>query len=116
MRRNLMSDTSRRDLLRTTAGGLAAIAAAAQLQAAEAPPNDADPITLAVIGPGGMGSNLLRSFAGMKDVRVTHVCDVDSQRAAKAAQAAKSASGHEPKVESDLRRVLDDKSLRAVVI
>jgi predicted dehydrogenase len=111
-----MSHTSRRHLLRTTAGGLAALAAASHVRAADPPPTDSDAITLAVIGPGGMGTNLLRSFAAMKDVRVTHVCDVDARRAGKAAEAAKAISGREAKVESDLRRVLDDKDVRAVVI
>jgi predicted dehydrogenase len=99
-------------LATTTATGLLALRRDASGQA----PPPSETIALAVIGPGGMGSNLLASFSSMKDVRVTHVCDVDSQRAEKAASAAEKNSGLRPKTESDLRKVLEDKSVDAVVV
>src|SRR5205085_1904891 len=49
-------------------------------------------------------------------VRVDFICDVDSDRAAKAAESVKELSGHTPQVVSDLRRVLDDKQVKAVWI
>jgi predicted dehydrogenase len=58
----------------------------------------------------------MRSFAGMKDVRVTHVCDVDAGRAGEAAKAVEKLSGKGAKVEGDLRKVLDEKSVDAVVV
>src|SRR5690348_13280653 len=104
-----MPHATRRNFLLTASGTLAALAAADTRAAdAPAPPNNVEPLNLAFIGPGGQGTNLLKSFASMKDVRITHVCDVDAKRAAAAAENARSIGGHEPKVQSDLRRVLDD--------
>ena len=102
--------TRRAFLTTTSAAGVLALTSNSGAQGAS------DTVSLGVIGPGGMGSNLLRSFASMKDVRITHVCDIDSQRAAQAAQAVQKLSNHTPKVEPDLRKVLDDKSVDAVVI
>lgn len=78
--------------------------------------NVSDKIVLGVIGPGGMGTNLLKSFAAQSDVAVAWVCDPDSERAAKAAQTTEQISGKRPKTEKDLRRVLEDKSVDAVII
>jgi predicted dehydrogenase len=78
--------------------------------------NASDKIVLGVIGPGGMGTNLLKSFAAQPDVAVAWVCDPDSERAGKAAQTTEQISGKRPKTEKDLRRVLEDKSVDAVII
>jgi len=73
-------------------------------------------IILAVIGPGGMGSNLLNSFAAQKDVEIAYVCDADSDRMAKAAQAVEKIAGKPSKQKKDMRRVFEDKSIDAVII
>src|SRR4051794_35541290 len=123
-----MSDPTRREFLKRTtlfaAGAVASGAASGSAAAADAPPTAApakaapnsDPVILGFIGVGGQGMNLLRSFAAMKDVRIPYVCDVDPRRAADAAREVQVLANTEPKVESDLRRVLDDKSVQAVVI
>ena len=72
--------------------------------------------TVAVIGPGGMGSNLLRSFAAMKDVTVSHVCDVDSKRVESAVKDAREHGGNAARGVGDMRRIFDDKAVDAVVI
>ena len=72
--------------------------------------------TVAVIGPGGMGTNLMNSFAAMKDVDVAYVCDIDSSRADKAASGVEKISGKKPKAVADLRRILDDPAVDAVII
>jgi predicted dehydrogenase len=74
-----------------------------------------DRIGVALIGPGGRGMGLLKTFASRKDVAITHVCDADENRTRSAAKAASSA-GHAPKAERDMRRVFDNKSVDAVVI
>ncbi len=71
---------------------------------------------LGVIGCGGMGGNLIRSFAAMKNVVITHTCDVDIERARQGAKLVQEAAGNTPQVVQDLRRVLDDKQIEAVVI
>ncbi|MGE0759501.1 MAG: Gfo/Idh/MocA family protein [Pirellulaceae bacterium] len=88
--------------------------AVAQTQSAAR--NEASRIVVAVIGTGGMGSGHVRALAARADVTVACLCDVDSQRLATAAKAVESASGKRPRQVSDLRKVLDDKSVDAVFI
>jgi predicted dehydrogenase len=73
-------------------------------------------LVVGLIGPGGMGTNLLRSFAAQPDVAISHVCDPDEGRRDKAAQLAAELTTRRPRAEKDLRRVLEDKSVDAVVI
>jgi ornithine cyclodeaminase/alanine dehydrogenase-like protein (mu-crystallin family) len=77
-------------------------------------PNNA--ITLGIIGPGGMGTNLLKSFSALPDVQIAVVCDVDRQRLAAAVKQVETAKGRTPKTVGDLRRVLEDKAIDAVII
>jgi predicted dehydrogenase len=58
----------------------------------------------------------MNSFAAMKDVEVAYICDIDSSRAEKAAAGAEKIGGRMPKVASDLRRVLDEGAVDAVII
>jgi len=71
---------------------------------------------MGLIGPGGMGNNLLRSFAAMPDVAVAFVCDADARRADAAAKTAESIAGHRPQVVKDMRRIFEAKEVDAVVI
>ena len=108
-----MSDFDRRRFLNTSAQVVtaAALTAAARFSGAAA----GDPLSVAVIGPGGMGTNHLRLLAARKDVRVAYVCDVDANRAAAAAKLVEQ-NGGQAKPVKDLRQVLDDKSVAAVWI
>jgi predicted dehydrogenase len=63
-----------------------------------------------------MGSSHVRELSARRDATVAYVCDVDSNRLATAAKAVASAAGKAPKTETDLRKVLDDKSVDAVFI
>ncbi len=102
---------NRREFMQSGIGlaGSAALSSASFARAAGAN----ERITVGVIGCGGMGSNHLRLLAGNKDVQVAHVCDVDSQRLARAAKSA-TTHGNAPKSTSDLRRIVDDKNVDAV--
>ena len=73
-------------------------------------------LVLGMIGPGGHGSNLLKSFSAQPDVEVRWVCDVDSQRMEAAAKLVEKAQGKAPRMDKDLRRVLEDPAVDAVVI
>src|SRR3954471_11235234 len=108
-----MTDIPRRRFVVESLAGPAALAAAAAFgQTAQAA---GDVLTIAVIGPGGMGTNHLKLLAARKDVRITYVCDVDANRAQAAGKLA-SDGGPSPKVVKDLRQVLDDKQVDAVWI
>lgn len=110
-----MNPPSRRDFLKHTGLALAstsALAWAGPGHAAEAGAR----LILGVIGPGGHGSNLLKSFAAQPDVEIAWVCDADAQRVAAAAKAVEAAKGKPPQTANDMRRVFEDKSVDAVII
>ena len=73
-------------------------------------------IVLGVLGLGGRGINLAKMFAREADVEIAWLCDPDSRRAARALAAFESASGRSPEFAQDVRRVLDDREVDAVVI
>lgn len=73
-------------------------------------------IHLGMIGPGGHGSGLLKSFVAQDDVEVSYVCDPDANRMNQAARVVEQVSGRAPASVADLRRILDDKAVDAVVI
>jgi predicted dehydrogenase len=70
---------------------------------------------IGMIGPGGMGTNLLKSFATQPDVSVAYVCDPDEQRMNAAASIVEKAGGAAKQVK-DMRRIFDDKTVDAVII
>jgi predicted dehydrogenase len=101
----------RRMFLQTAAASAAALAVT--------PPTSADAskkVVIGVIGPGGMGMNHVRLLARRPDVEIAYVCDVDKTRLANAAKEVETASKKAPKAVGDLRAVLDDKAVDAVVI
>jgi predicted dehydrogenase len=107
-----METTRRRTFLKSTGLGAAAWA----LGPAWGRGAESRRIVAGVIGTGGMGTAHVRELAARKDVDVAYVCDVDRDRLAAAAQAVASSSGKPPQAVSDLRKVLDDRSVDAVFI
>ena len=110
-----MKKLSRRNLLKRSGAWATAVA----LTGLHGPRRAAaanDRISLGVIGPGGHGSGLLRSFAAQADVEVAYVCDPDASRMNQAARTVEQARGRAPQAVADLRRVLDDEEVDAVVI
>jgi predicted dehydrogenase len=106
-----MNHADRRTFLKG-AGALAAYAVTTESSGA----NEPRPVTIGVIGTGGMGGNHVRLLAARKDVRLAYVCDVDRDRLAAAAKTVESLSGAAPQAVADLRQVLDDKQVEAVWI
>ena len=104
---------SRRAFLKQTGTLAAAAWAIPSLATAQGANNR---ITLGIIGPGGQGTNLYRAFVTQKDVRIAYVCDVDERRMNDAAHDIEQLTSSAPQQVKDLRRVLDDKSVDAVVI
>ena len=108
-----MSNTRRQFL--AGAGGIAAAAWARPGWAAAAGSNEKR-VSVGLIGPGGQGTNLLRAFAQIPGVQITWVCDVDENRLSDAQREVALAQGSPPKQAKDLRRVLDDKAVDAVIV
>ena len=75
-----------------------------------------DTIVMGVVGPGGMGTNLLRSFTGQPGVTIAAVCDPDEKHRTRAQGIVKAATGKSPRAVKDMRKIFDDKAVEAVVI
>ncbi|MCA9221739.1 MAG: Gfo/Idh/MocA family oxidoreductase, partial [Planctomycetales bacterium] len=75
------------------------------------------PSSRVVIGVMGLsrGRSLATSFAKQPNVEVKYVCDVDQNRAASGGQLIEGLGAKAPQVVSDFRRILDDKSVDALV-
>lgn len=106
-----MTDLNRREFVQTGAAvGLAAVA-----HATAGANSDAKTLGLALIGCGGQGTNLLRSFSRQANTRIVAVCDPDTARARQAEEVA-TAAGHKPNVFSDLRQALENDAVNAVIV
>jgi predicted dehydrogenase len=106
-----MSDQNRRAFLQQAAGltGAAALFPSASFAAVGAN----ERISLALIGAGGRGSHVAEVFRKTQNVEISWVCDPDEARRAKGA----ATFGVDPsRVVGDLRRVLDDKTVDAVLV
>jgi len=105
-----MSDPDRRSLLQgTLLGGVGALALGAQAQAA----GQSGKVKVGLIGCGGRGVYLSGLFAREKNVEVAYICDVDGDRLARGGR---EVSGKAPQAVDDMRRILDDKQVDAVIV
>src|SRR2546426_8326810 len=69
------------------------------------------------MGVRGRGRGLASEFASLGQARVAAICDVDESVTPEAVMAVASAQGGlAPRVERDVRRLIDDKSIDALVI
>lgn len=73
-------------------------------------------VNLGVVGVKGRGLNHVEAYAGMKDVRVAAICDVDENVIGAAMKAAEQGSGKAPAYFKDFRKMLEDTSLDGVSI
>lgn len=126
--------TSRRDFLRTTAGAAAAAGTldliAASPLAAEplvlegrdpVPPRAREPVNVAIIGTGGMGTGHMNAFLkfakdGTEEVRVVGLCDVCQPRLAAAATRCNEQQGGTVDTYADYRELLRRPDLHGVLI
>lgn len=91
-------------------------AAAAGLAATRARVAAADKVNVGMIGVGGRGRGLLGVYAGLPDVNVTHLCDADQASLERADQVIAKAGARKPQTTNDMRHLLDDKEVDAVVV
>jgi len=110
---------NRRNFLSSTAGaGIATALGAGFLSTARAAVSEApsERIVLGMIGLGGRGENLTKGFLERPDVSIAYLCDPDPEQHPQLSDLVKEKSGREPQRVTDYRKVLDDKSVDAVVI
>jgi predicted dehydrogenase len=75
-----------------------------------------DKVTIAMIGINGRARTLAKWFGALPDVRIPIVCDVDRNVVGPVMKMVAESQGKDPVLQSDIRRVLDDKSVDAVVM
>ena len=73
-------------------------------------------IPIALIGCGGQGTNLLSNFLKIPGIKVQYVCDPDEKRAQSTADRVIKSGHNAPKIVSDLRRVMEDPTIQAVIV
>lgn len=98
------------------AAAAAGVLGGASARAQEAQGGANESIVVAVMGTGGRGTAHAEEFTKLKGAEVAYVCDVDRNRAERAAEAVSKAGGKTPKAVQDFREILDDKSVDALVI
>ena len=103
----------RRHFLKTSAVTLPSLSAVAAAAAADRPN---EKVLLAIMGVHGRGKDLLRGFAGLSDVEIAYVCDPDANVLAPALKEAEKRQKRTPRAEKDVRKVLDDKDVTALVV
>lgn len=103
--------STRRQFLKQIACSSAAATAVSALSHARAAGAN-ERVRTAMIGLGSQGSNLLNAFLDLDNVDVAYVCDPDEARLA----AARDKADNRPHAVTDLRKILDDNSIDAVVI
>ncbi|HPZ99762.1 MAG TPA: Gfo/Idh/MocA family oxidoreductase, partial [Phycisphaerae bacterium] len=109
---------NRRSFLKSSlAAGALAATSRSRLFAAEAPRRGAnEKIRIAVIGFNGQGGSHIRQYAGMDDVEIVALCDVDRDVWPKGLKPIEEKGKPTPKCFQDMRRVFDDKTIDAVSI
>ena len=104
--------TDRRSFLKSA--GAASLMAGPWLKSNSCAASPNDTVNVAVVGIRSRGAAHYKQFAKLPNVNVVTLCDVDERLFAKAL---KDLGGEQKiKTETDLRRVLDDKSVDAVSI
>jgi predicted dehydrogenase len=111
-----MLRTTRRKFLKHA--GLSALSAtsAVQLTSALRAAGANRRMRIGLIGCGGRGTGVAGTFSKLPDVEIAWTCDPDSTRAGKTAEKLGSDSSSKPQVVHDLRKVLDDKTVDAVIV
>lgn len=107
----MRAQPNRREFLELTSAGLLTASAIGTAQAAPKVANDK--LVVGLIGCGGRGNHVSGLFRKTANVEVAYISDVDDNRRA---NTAKNLDIKPDKSFADLRRILDDKSVDAVVI
>jgi predicted dehydrogenase len=91
-----------------------ASSAAAALSSARAAPSER--VNLCVVGCRGRATRLAQTFAKLPNAQVTHICDVNTSLFGAFGKLVTDVQKTTPKPVQDLRRVLEDRSVDAIVV
>ncbi len=113
----LKRDIDRRQFLGKSAQNAAGMAAGiVGLSGTVAKAAPSERVTLAIIGTRSQGKRLASSMASFPDLDLVAICDIDDSLLPATAKVIEDIQGWAPRHEKDFRRILDDKSIQAVVI
>ncbi len=96
--------------------GSAGVVGLSALTAAKAADRPNERIVLAVMGVRNRGKDLVHSFSAMEGVEIGYLCEVDERIVPAALKAVTARQKQPPRVEKDLRRVLQDKNVTGIVV
>ena len=113
--------TTRREFLKQSVTGAAALSLAGMMPGLSAKSyaqvkGANEKIRAAVVGVNSRGRALSKNFAKQPNFIVTDVCDVDTRANARVAAEIKEIAGNTPKQHKDIRLMVEDKGIDAVVI
>jgi predicted dehydrogenase len=106
-----MSEQTRRAFLQTS--GAAVALASGRLMGKEPPSNR---VRVGIMGAGGRALSLINTFAANPNVEVAAIADLDANRLPRGLETAEKLQGKKPAGESDFRKLIDDKTINALVI
>src|SRR5262245_49906314 len=104
----------RRTFLESSAAAGAVASLPALAGAQNRSPNDK--ISICMMGVRGRGGGVLATFAGLPDVEVRYVCDLDEQVLQSRLTQVEQKTGKKPTGLKDFRKALEDKTLDALVM
>ncbi|MFO0878502.1 MAG: Gfo/Idh/MocA family oxidoreductase [Gemmataceae bacterium] len=110
-----MDALNRRHFMQTTLAAAATVTVAGTKSSARVRGAN-DTIRVAVAGLNGRGSAHIDGFAGQKGVQVVCVVDPDTRTFNKRIKQVEKKGGNTPRVEQDIRKALEDKSIDAISI
>lgn len=73
-------------------------------------------IRVALVGTNSRGLHIGKIFARMPNTEIAYVCDVDTQVTAKTIAEIEKITGKKPKAEKDIRKVVADKNVDAIMV
>lgn len=112
-----MSSLNRRRLLQRSALGVGAAAVGPLVFdrfAVKAQPSEK--VLVGCIGVGGRAGAIMQAFAGLPEVEVVAVADLDSRRLPEAVSKVEKLQGRKPRAETDFRRLIEDRRIDALCI
>jgi predicted dehydrogenase len=108
-----MSSLNRRDFLKTSAATAAGLSALTAAGAADKPN---ERIVVAVMGLRGRGKDHVQAFSNFPDSEIAYLIDPDENMVPAAMKIVTNNQKKEPKIEKDVRKALEDKSVTALSV
>jgi predicted dehydrogenase len=108
--------TTRRKFIKNTAMGAAGISLLTSASSYASILGSSDRVNFAIFGCGGRAHGLAKAIGSIKEGKIVAICDVDATRLKKFKEYCKKETGSNPKIESDFRKLLEDKSIDAIIV